>query len=111
LISAQQQAEKKVLGIWGEAEYQPQSILNLSKNNSAGWHRFIATPTKIKHGRVYVRLIVTDKIDIRIPIANLALFPELNSYLNKSLEIRGWASRTKQKFSILVQHPSAIIFL
>jgi hypothetical protein len=58
-----------------------------------------------------LRLSLAKNIDIRIPKANLDLFPELETYLGKPLEIRGWASRSKQHFSILIQHPSAIIVL
>jgi hypothetical protein len=57
-----------------------------------------------------VRLILNDKVNVRISVANLALFPDLKNYLNKPLEIRGWASKNKDHYSILVQHPSAIVF-
>jgi endonuclease YncB( thermonuclease family) len=111
LISAQQKAEQAKSGIWSQAEYKPRKASSLSKENSKGWHRLLATAKAIKQGRTYVRLILEKNIDIRIPMANLDLFPALESYLGKPLEIRGWASRSKQHFSILVQHPSAIILL
>jgi endonuclease YncB( thermonuclease family) len=111
LISAQQKAEQNKRGIWSQAEYKPRKASSLSKVNSKGWHRLLATANAIKQGRTYVRLTLAKNIDIRIPMANLDLFPALDSYLGKPLEIRGWASRSKQHFSILVQHPSAIILL
>jgi len=111
LISAQQQAEQAKRGLWSQSDYRPRTVSSLSKENSKGWHRFLATATAIKKSRKYVRLTLSKNADIRIPIANLELFPDLETYLDKSLEIRGWASRSKQHFSILVRHPSAIIFL
>ena len=111
LILAQQKAEQSKLGIWSESEYKPLSVSKLSKENSKGWHRFLATATAINKKRKYVRLTLNKNVDVRIPIANLELFPDLETYLDKPLEIRGWASRSKQHFSILVRHPSAIIFL
>jgi len=109
LISAQQKAEQAKRGIWSQAEYKPRKASSLSKGNSKGWHRLLATANAIKQGRSYVRLVLSKNIDIRIPIANLDLFPALESYLGKPLEIRGWASRSKQHFSILIRHPSAIL--
>jgi micrococcal nuclease len=110
LIQAQKQAEQNKRGIWSQTAYKPRKASSLTKQNSKGWHRLLATANSIKQGRSYVRLMLSQNVDIRIPMANLDLFPELETYLGKSLEIRGWASRSKQHFSILVTHPSAIIF-
>ncbi|OUR72024.1 nuclease [Methylophaga sp. 41_12_T18] len=109
LTSAQQHAELAQLGIWSQAKTKPRPVEQLSKANSKGWQRYLATATSIKHGRSYVRLMLSKNVDLRIAKTNLHLFPELETYLNQALEVRGWASRSKQKFSILVHHPSAII--
>ncbi len=111
LITAQKKAEHAKVGIWSAIEYKPRTVSSLSKDNSKGWQRFLATATAIKKSRKYVRLTLDKNVDMRIPVANLDLFPKLETYLGKPLEIRGWASRSKQHFSILVNHPSAIIFL
>ncbi|MDC9725671.1 MAG: thermonuclease family protein [Gammaproteobacteria bacterium] len=112
LKKAEQSALKHGFGIWSLDSYKPISIDELSiTRKKSGWQRFLVTATKVKLTRKYVRLILSDKVDIRIPKVNLALFPDLDSYLNKSLEIRGWASRTKDRYSILIRHPSAIILL
>lgn len=104
-------AQEKRQGIWAMDSYQPISIAQLSKDRSSGWQRFLASASRIKSTRKYRRLIINEHVDIRIPKQNLALFPTLESYLDKPLEIRGWASRNKNHFSILVRHPSAILFL
>jgi len=110
LIDAEMQAQKEGLVIWSMDEYQVYPISELSKEHkSPGWHRFLATPTKITESRKYIRLILDKHVDLRIAKSNLGLFPDLQSYIGKSLEIRGWASRRKTHYSILVRHPSAII--
>ena len=104
------EAQQHGLGIWSMPEYQPLSVAKLSKQQkTSGWHRFLATPKAIRPARKYVYLTLTEHVDIRIPKANLDLFPDLESYVGKAVEIRGWASRNKQHYSILVRHPSAII--
>jgi len=112
LQEAEDLASQQQLGIWGMASYLPIPVEKLSKSSKmSGWHRFIASPKKVKLTRKYSRLILNEKVDIRIPKENLELFPDLDSYIGKQLEIRGWASRSKGHYSILIRHPSAIIFL
>lgn len=108
LQKAELVAQKHGLGIWSMASYQTIPVDKLS-NKASGWQRILATPKTITQSRNYVRLILNDKVDIRIAKANLALFPDLKTYLGKPLEIRGWASKNKGHYSILVRHPSAII--
>lgn len=110
LKKAETYAQQQSVGIWSMADYQPLSVDHLAKK-VAGWQRFLATPTEIRLTQKYVRLILNDKVDVRIAKAHLALFPDLNMYLGKRLEIRGWASKNKGHYSILVRHPSAIILL
>ena len=111
LQQAELMAQEKGQGIWTMDNYQAISIVQLSKDRPSGWQRFLASASRIKSSRKYSRLILNEHVDIRIPKENLALFPKLDSYLEKPLEIRGWASRNKNHFSILVRHPSAIVFL
>ncbi|NQZ53366.1 MAG: thermonuclease family protein [Piscirickettsiaceae bacterium] len=112
LIKAEREAQQYGLGIWSRSEYQPISVTTLSKpQRPSGWQRFLAMPNRIKIARKYVYLILSKDVDIRIPKENLDLFPELELYLGEELEVRGWASRNKEHYSILVRHPSAIIFL
>ena len=110
LKKAEVHAQKLGLGIWSMAAYRAISVDNLPKNIS-GWQRFLAMPKEIKRSRKYVRLILNDRVDVRIAIEHLALFPDLNMYLAKRVEIRGWATKNKDRYSILVRHPSSIIFL
>ncbi|MBX3617903.1 thermonuclease family protein [Nitrosomonas sp.] len=108
LIRAQEKAEKQKLGIWSMPEYQPRPIAQIAHHNK-GWQRFTGIPVAIKKNRKYTRLIFDDKTDIRISNANLNLFPSLDTYVGKLLEIRGWVSRKKDNYTMLIQHPSALV--
>lgn len=108
LIRAQQKAEKQKLGIWSMPEYQPRPITQIANHNK-GWQRFTGIPARIKKNRKYTRLIFDDKTDIRVSNANLDQFPPLDSYVGKLLEIRGWVSRKKDNYTMLIQHPSALV--
>lgn len=108
LINAQQRAEKHKLGIWSMPKYQPLPISKIT-NKSRGWHRYIGIPQAIKKSRKYHRLLFNKHTNIRIAKENLELFPPLDSYLNRSIEIRGWVSRNGENYSMLIHHPSAII--
>ena len=108
LIQAQQHAEKLKLGIWAMPEYQPRPIGQIT-NHAKGWQRFTGTPVSIKQNKKYTRLLFNDKVDIRVANANLNLFPALNTYVGKSLEIRGWVARNKDSYTILINHPSSLI--
>ncbi len=110
LIKAEKLAELEQIGIWAMDQYQPISVEKLSSQTPmSGWHRFLASAHEVVETRSYVKLIVSNNVNIRIPKKNLSLFPELSNYLDKNIEIRGWASRSKGNFSILVRHPSALI--
>lgn len=108
LIQAQQQAEQSGLGIWSMPEYQPHPITQIA-NHTKGWQRFTGTPAAIRKSRKYTRLLFNDKIDIRVANSNLKLFPDLATYVGKKLEIRGWVTRNRDYYTLLIQHPSSII--
>ncbi len=108
LIRAQQRAEQQGLGIWSMPAYKRLPISQIS-TNPRGWRRYIGTPKSIKRTRKYTRLIFNNKANVRINNNNLNLFPALETYLGKPLEIRGWVSRKKDQYSILIRHPSALV--
>lgn len=110
MIRAQRQAERQRLGIWAMSHYAPRPLARLT-DKPAGWQRYHAKISKVKRDRRFSRLVVKHNIDIRIANTDLALFPPLNNYLNKYIEVRGWVSRSKKNFSIRVYHPSALILL
>ncbi|GJL75350.1 thermonuclease family protein [Nitrosomonas sp.] len=105
---AQKQAEKKKLGIWKLPEYQVHPLSQITSGHK-GWRRYIGALKKIQHRRRYTYLIFNDHVNIRIANDHHSHFPELETYLGKKLEVRGWLSRRGEKFSILIYHPSALI--
>ncbi|SFP45638.1 Endonuclease YncB, thermonuclease family [Nitrosomonas cryotolerans] len=109
MLKAQQRAEELGLGIWSISAYKPRPLTQISEKTN-GWQRYTGIAKSIKHSRKYSRLIFNHKMDIRIANDSLPLFPELKTYLGKSLEIRGWISRKKDHYSIRIHHPSAILF-
>lgn len=105
---AQKQAEAQKLGIWGEPVYQVRP-LNQIQSNSRGWQRFTGIPRSIQPRRSFTYLIFNDQISIRIANDHLNLFPKLDAYLGKTIEVRGWVSRRSNKSTISIQHPSALV--
>ena len=108
LIQAQQVAEKRSIGIWSENHYRPRPIEMISESRR-GWQRLVGKPRTIREGRKYTRLQFSDNINVRIPKENLTYFPDLHAYLDKKVEVRGWISKRKEEYSILIRHPSALI--
>ena len=109
LQKAQRRAELKGLGVWRLPVYQQVKLAQLIKRKVKGWQRVLVRPEGIKEDRKYMRLILSADADIRIAKNNLRYFPELESYLFRELDVRGWASWRKGKVSILIRHPSALI--
>lgn len=108
LSAAQAQAAEQKLGIWGDPAYAPRAIVDLPRLHLRGWQRWQGRPTALDFSGGYVHLVFTDEVQVRIPKENLSLFPSLSAYVGKSLEVRGWVSRRKDRYSILVRHPSAL---
>jgi micrococcal nuclease len=109
LLNAQKEAERDRRGIWALTAYQPLSIHEIGARQQRGWGRFMGKIKRLKKGRKFDRLIVSKNITLRIPTKNRSLFPPLSQYVGKLIEIRGWPSRRKSHYSILVRHPSALI--
>lgn len=111
LLSAQEHAERRKIGIWGDPFYHPKPVEDISTGRYSGWRRFIGRPQSFRTGRRYERLILNPKVDVRIARKNLSIFPDLESYLGKEIEVRGWVSKRKGTYSILARHPSALIVI
>ncbi len=110
LQQAQQRAENSKQGIWALRSYQPIQIEpNQSHSIEPGWHRFRVKPQQINETRNYIRLVLSTNLDLRIAKTELHLFPDLSSYLHQVIEVRGWASRQGDHYSILIRHPSVLI--
>lgn len=109
LLAAQKVAQQQHIGMWAMKRYQLTSVDKIQK--VAGWQRYQGEVQSIKKNRKYIRLTISNKLNVRIAKDMLYLFPDLESYIGKSVEIRGWLSGKKAPFSILARHPSALIMI
>lgn len=112
LIEAQQSSERKKVGIWQLPAYQRRRLSSFNVADSdSGWQRWEVAASRITESRKYSNLLVTDAFLISIPKAQQDLFPPLESYLNRPLEVRGWLRKQGGQQRLYVQHPSALITL
>lgn len=108
LIAAQQQAINRQRGLWADKLYPPRKVTTITETAYRGWQRWLLTANSRSQTRDYWVLKVNNKVSLRIAKKQQDLFPPLESYLNKSLEVRGWMSKRGEQYSVFVQHPSAI---
>lgn len=109
LLAAQRSAEQAKLGIWQHPDYAVQPVSQLSDGNRSGWLRLLGQVLSIRHTKKSVYLEFSEQFSARIERKWLFLFPDLNSYVGKNVELRGWVNKNRGKFSMLIRHPSAIV--
>lgn len=108
LMAAQEEAEKDKVGLWALADYAVIPVSRLTEAGHIGWTRLSGKITDIHTTARFIYLIFSNQMDARIECQWLSLFPDVNSYLGKTLEVRGWLNRKEKHFSVLIRHPSAI---
>lgn len=108
LVAAGNRAEVAKRGIWGQSEYAVQSVESLDENGLSGWVRLMGKVSVIRSSRKFVYLELSDLLQARIEKKWLPLFPDINSYLNRTVEVRGWLNKNRQGWSMLIRHPSAL---
>ncbi len=108
LVAAQNKAEQEKLGIWQRPEYAAIPVGNLTEAGHSGWTRLVGKVAAIRETRKSVYLVFSSKFEARIDRQWLSLFPDVNSYLGKTVEVRGWLSKNRKQFSLFIRHPSAI---
>ena len=108
LIKAQNKAEQQHLGIWQRQEYAAKPAASLTYSEHAGWTRIVDKVTRIRQARKFVYLECGGPFEVRIERQWLHLFPDINGYVGKTIEARGWLNTNKGRFSMLIRHPSAL---
>lgn len=110
LVQAEDQAEKAGLGIWGQSQYQPIAVADLTEAGHPGWTRIVGKVTNVQTSRksVYMEFSGTSHFQARIEKQWLPLYPDVNGYKGKTVEVRGWLNKNQGKLSMLIRHPSAI---
>lgn len=107
-ILAQQQAEDSRQGLWRLPAYQVKPVALLTQENYKGWQRLQGRVQSIKKSRKYVFLTFSGSFSVRIAKTQLKFFSDISAYQGKTLEVRGWVNKNKDRFSLLLRHPSAI---
>ena len=116
LVKAENQAEQARLGIWGRPEYAAIPVASLTEAGHQGWTRLVGKVVNIRKTRKSVYLEFSPVLssaeggsfEARIESQWLDLFPDVNGYLGKTIEVRGWLNKSKGHLSMLIRHPSAI---
>ncbi|MBC8379778.1 MAG: thermonuclease family protein [Planctomycetes bacterium] len=108
LVKAQNRAEQAKRGIWARPEYAVIPVESLTEAGHPGWTRLLGKVVNIHNTRKSVYLEFSDAFEVRIEHKWLALFPDVNSYLGQTIEVRGWLNKNKGRLSMLIRHPSAI---
>ena len=108
LLKAEQQAELARLGIWNYKEYAPKQSNQIKQARFKGWQRVVGQINNIRHGRKYSYLNFSDTFALKIERKFMGLFPELESYVGKKLEARGWINKHKNRYSMFIRHPAQL---
>jgi len=108
LLKAQDKAEQLSLGIWQREAYAVKSASSLDQFEHTGWMRLADKVTRIRQSRKFVYLEFSSPFEVRIERKWLSLFPEVNGYMGKTVEARGWLNKNRGRFSMLIRHPSAL---
>lgn len=111
LTAAEQRAERAGRGIWLQPEYTPIPAAQLGADGHAGWLRVSGKVNIIRGSKKYVYLEFSRLFQARIEKRWLSLFPSIDGYLGKNLEVRGWLNKNRGGWSMLIRHPSAIKIL
>jgi micrococcal nuclease len=117
LESAQNYAEQHHLGIWNLAAYAPMSMAQLetlAENEQAVRHHWLRLQGRLQHLRYTAKSVYLEflpHVSARIERRWLSLFPDLESFVGKNLELRGWVNQRQGAYSMLLRHPSAIKIL
>ncbi|CAG7855892.1 hypothetical protein MCAMS1_00191 [biofilm metagenome] len=108
LSAAGTRAEQAKKGIWQQPHYAPITVEQLDGNGHSGWLRLIGKVSGLRYSRKFVYLEFSGLFQARIEKKWLMLFPDVNSYRGKMLEVRGWLNKNRGGWSMLIRHPSAM---
>ena len=108
LLAAEKKAERDKLGIWHRPEYAVIPVNNLTEAGHPGWTRLVGKVVAIRNTPKSIYLVFSSRFEARIERKWQSLFPDVNDYLGKTVEVRGWLNKSRKHFSLLIRHPAAI---
>jgi micrococcal nuclease len=109
LIAAERRAEREGRGLWAMPEYRPRPVEALAGNRPEGWVRLAGAPVAIIRGKAWQALRFVGGFEARIPKESLKFFPPLESFVGRTLEMRGWLARRGGGNSLFIHHPAALL--
>ena len=109
LLTVQEKAENARRGLWAYKHYASQPFTQLQGSDYKGWKRVIGVVKQIKQTRRNIYLQFSDDFSIKIERRFKDLFPTLDRYRGGKIEVRGWLNKSKNRYTMLVRHPSSII--
>lgn len=108
LLAAENKAEQDKLGIWQRPQYAAIPVSNLTEAGHPGWSRLVGKVVTVHNTRKSIYLVFSNQFEARIERKWQSLFPDVNDYLGKTVEVRGWLNKSRKHFSLLIRHPAAI---
>lgn len=110
LIEAQNRAEQAKKGIWSMSDYQVKDLSDLKMGTRyRGWQRIRLKLNTIKQGKNTVFLEANEEFKLAVKNKDSVYFDDWKSYLNKTVEVRGWVHRQGKQLFMNIRHPSAIV--
>ncbi len=111
LLQAQREAEAKGLGLWSHPYFAPKKFTEIRAKFNKGWHRIRGKITRIKQTRHNLYLKFSDNFAIKIPRQYQHLFPSFNHFLGQNVEARGWLSKSRYGYRLMIRHPADLLIL
>jgi endonuclease YncB( thermonuclease family) len=108
LLKAGNKAEQDKAGIWQREEYAVKPVDATDQGGYTGWLRLAGKVSRIHYTRKFVYLEFSRSFEARIERKWLSLFPDINEYFGKTIEVRGWLNKNRGRLSMLIRHPGAI---
>ena len=106
---AQSDAELHRQGIWSMPTYHAKPVSPAYRTNVNAWGRYTAKIVGITRMKQGIKLWLMKDIYIWIHQKSLANFPPIDSYLGKTVEVRGWVRKRGLFWSINALHRSQIV--
>lgn len=107
-LAMQEIAENAEHGLWANQHYASQSFTQLPGSKYKGWKRITGVVNNIKQTGRNIYLQFSDDFSIKIERRFEDLFPDMESYLGKKIEVRGWLKKSKTRYTMLIRHPGGI---
>jgi len=107
--AAEKLAQKTKKGIWNNRISRPIKAKSLDRNRT-GYKRVIGRINSIDHSNKNVKLYFDNKLTLIIAKNNSKYFKNFNfeSFINKTVTVKGWVRLKQNRFIMDLKHPSAI---